>query len=211
MRFTWMLLLGLLLTGCGPIPQDKTNDAEKAAVASELAKHVTKDGDTPTPNPDDPESDVCDNCGGTGQVGDGRVSVVCPVCNGTGKKPKSESSQVFWNPSPQALRDIAIAVNEELRDDFELVRQVRVPCDVESAQMKLKSVVIYSLDGCLPCRNWKRDEKPKLENAGFQVIERPAAKGKVVPYFEIHINSKLYRADSYISAESVLALLKGGE
>lgn len=29
--------------------------------------------------------DKCSNCGGTGQLGDGTVSVVCPVCEGTGK------------------------------------------------------------------------------------------------------------------------------
>ena len=32
-----------------------------------------------------PSSDVCDNCGGTGRLGDGTVSVECPVCDGTGK------------------------------------------------------------------------------------------------------------------------------
>ena len=32
-----------------------------------------------------PSSDVCENCSGTGRLGDGTVSVVCPVCEGTGK------------------------------------------------------------------------------------------------------------------------------
>ena len=32
-----------------------------------------------------PSSDVCDNCGGTGKLGDGTVSVKCPICDGTGK------------------------------------------------------------------------------------------------------------------------------
>lgn len=32
-----------------------------------------------------PDKKVCENCRGTGKVGDGRVSVVCPVCKGTGK------------------------------------------------------------------------------------------------------------------------------
>ena len=33
-------------------------------------------------------SDICDNCSGTGKVGDGTVFVECPVCDGTGKKKK---------------------------------------------------------------------------------------------------------------------------
>ena len=33
-----------------------------------------------------PAGDVCSNCKGTGKLGDGTVSVRCPVCDGTGKK-----------------------------------------------------------------------------------------------------------------------------
>lgn len=41
---------------------------------------------TPTPTPNPSPSDVCENCHGTGKVGDGTISVTCAVCNGTGKK-----------------------------------------------------------------------------------------------------------------------------
>ncbi len=34
-----------------------------------------------------PKSDTCDNCDGTGKIGDGRIVITCPVCKGTGKKP----------------------------------------------------------------------------------------------------------------------------
>ena len=43
-----------------------------------------KNAPTPPPRPE-----VCENCNGTGKVGDGRVSVTCPVCKGTGKPVKS--------------------------------------------------------------------------------------------------------------------------
>lgn len=33
-----------------------------------------------------PASDKCENCGGTGKIGDGRIVMTCPVCKGTGKK-----------------------------------------------------------------------------------------------------------------------------
>ena len=32
-----------------------------------------------------PEGDTCENCNGSGKVGDGTVFVICPVCDGTGK------------------------------------------------------------------------------------------------------------------------------
>jgi hypothetical protein len=40
----------------------------------------------PTPGPTPKPSTVCDNCNGTGKLGDGTVFVKCPVCDGTGKK-----------------------------------------------------------------------------------------------------------------------------
>ena len=49
---------------------------EATAGAAVLRSHVS------------PTNDVCENCAGTGRLGDGTVSVVCPVCDGTGK-PKS--------------------------------------------------------------------------------------------------------------------------
>ena len=38
---------------------------------------------------DAPSSDICENCSGTGRLGDGTVSVECPVCDGTGKPVKA--------------------------------------------------------------------------------------------------------------------------
>ena len=38
-----------------------------------------------------PSNDFCENCGGIGRLGDGTVSVVCPVCDGTGKPVKPGS------------------------------------------------------------------------------------------------------------------------
>ena len=46
-----------------------------------------------------PSSEVCDNCGGTGRLGDGTVSVECPLCEGTGKPVKP--GKVFSSPSFQ--------------------------------------------------------------------------------------------------------------
>lgn len=53
----------------------------------------------PDANPSPPTDGKCQNCNGVGRVSDGRVSVVCPVCDGTGdgkatkKTPASASTQ----------------------------------------------------------------------------------------------------------------------
>lgn len=46
---------------------------------------------------DSPSNDSCDNCGGTGRLGDGTVSVECPLCEGTGKPVKP--GRVYSSPS----------------------------------------------------------------------------------------------------------------
>lgn len=36
-----------------------------------------------------PVNDKCENCDGTGKIGDGRIVMTCPECKGTGKKSNS--------------------------------------------------------------------------------------------------------------------------
>ena len=57
-----------------------------------LAMHLRP---TPAPPivPIPAPSGVCENCDGKGKVGDGRVFVECPVCEGTGKS-KTEVAPV---------------------------------------------------------------------------------------------------------------------
>tara|TARA_R100001510_G_scaffold15082_1_gene12415 strand:+ start:1131 stop:1463 length:333 start_codon:yes stop_codon:yes gene_type:complete len=45
-------------------------------------------------NPVKPDTgDVCQDCDGTGKVGDGRVMVKCQTCDGTGKKLKAQKEK----------------------------------------------------------------------------------------------------------------------
>ena len=39
-----------------------------------------------------PSNGECENCNGTGKVGDGTVFVICPVCDGTGKIGEGDSA-----------------------------------------------------------------------------------------------------------------------
>jgi len=51
-----------------------------------LATAVAREVDTPV-------GDTCQNCGGTGKVGDGTVFVPCAACDGTGKTIKSTDNK----------------------------------------------------------------------------------------------------------------------
>lgn len=84
MRF--LIAFSLVMVGCVmTLPAD--DSTLTAELASETARAMVQMRATPTPTPE-PASDKCENCNGTGKVGDGRVFVKCPECDGTGKRKK---------------------------------------------------------------------------------------------------------------------------
>jgi hypothetical protein len=74
-----LALLAVLVAGCSP---QAAPDLRPLVAVS--AKYSLLAVVTPAPSPDD---GICKTCRGTGKVGDGRVSVTCAACGGTGKTP----------------------------------------------------------------------------------------------------------------------------
>lgn len=81
-----LVLVMLFFAGClGPgLPDDPTITAD---LATETARLVLELRSLPPPAP--PPHANCQNCNGTGKIGDGRIVMTCPVCGGTGKAVKS--------------------------------------------------------------------------------------------------------------------------
>ena len=71
----------LFARGCGAPAPDHPDIV--ADIACETARMSVKLSQEMAPAP---ASDKCDNCDGTGKIGDGRIVMTCPVCKGTGKK-----------------------------------------------------------------------------------------------------------------------------
>jgi hypothetical protein len=59
---------------------------------------------SPSPTPTPAPSDVCENCNGTGKLGDGTVFVPCPICGGDGRLNNAASS-----PLPSDGRSVAVS------------------------------------------------------------------------------------------------------
>lgn len=79
------LICLLCVSGCvvASLPAD---DGVSADLACETAKMVVQLRHEISPTP---ASTECDNCHGTGKVGDGKITITCPQCKGTGKRAAS--------------------------------------------------------------------------------------------------------------------------
>lgn len=80
-----MLIAAAAPLSCIPATHAKVNLQPLIAAAGAYSLMAAEAGPTPAPTPD---GDKCQNCGGTGRLSDSRVSVECPVCDGTGKSKK---------------------------------------------------------------------------------------------------------------------------
>jgi len=78
--------IAMVFVVAASIPEDH---AVTADLACEPARMVVQDRQQLHPTPPAPASDACENCHGTGKLGDGKIAVECPACHGIGKKPKS--------------------------------------------------------------------------------------------------------------------------
>ena len=84
MRTRYALLLALVAGCLNAAAVDRADIV--ADLACETARMAVGLGQEMAPAP---ASDKCDNCDGTGKIGDGRIVMTCPVCKGTGKRAKS--------------------------------------------------------------------------------------------------------------------------
>jgi hypothetical protein len=89
-QVTRCLLIALLfVVGCSP-KRSEVNLAQADAAAAIAWVAAVEAQSTPAPKPTPkPDGEDCENCDGTGKVGDGVIEKTCQVCGGTGKKKRA--------------------------------------------------------------------------------------------------------------------------
>lgn len=81
----FVIVFSLATVGCvASLPADPGISADLATEAARMVL-VLRQGLPPAPAP----AGECENCNGTGKIGDGRIVLKCPVCDGSGKAAES--------------------------------------------------------------------------------------------------------------------------
>ena len=87
-----LVVVALFVAGCGQASAPALSLREECRLGAWLALHVAREAPPlKVPSPDKPDQgDTCEDCGGSGKVGDGTVFVTCGTCGGTGRKPAKD-------------------------------------------------------------------------------------------------------------------------
>jgi hypothetical protein len=92
--FRWVIVFAIVSIGCvASLPTDPGISADLAVETARMV--VAGRAAPPAPTPD---SDRCENCNGTGKIGDGRIVLECPECSGTGNASKSVLHPAAFGP-----------------------------------------------------------------------------------------------------------------
>lgn len=103
--------LMLAVPGCGSEIGPESDDyphAERAA--AEIALASAGVADVVNPAPDGDELGKCEQCNGTGKVGDGRTMVTCQACGGDGKVDPDDISEAI-----EPVGEIVMQITEVTR------------------------------------------------------------------------------------------------
>ena len=94
-RLFFLVCLSLLSGSAWGWPTDEWQGIIEATAGAVSGRQDPVEPDT---------GDVCQDCDGTGKVGDGRVMVKCQTCDGTGKKTKTQEEKESADKSAGTFR-----------------------------------------------------------------------------------------------------------
>ena len=97
----WYAVVWVAATFAAAACQGQTREQSRAMFTFIAYSVMSEVAPSPAPTPQ-PVTDVCENCNGRGKVGDGTIMVVCPECDGTGKRKKVAAvASEGWPPKAE--------------------------------------------------------------------------------------------------------------
>lgn len=162
-----LLVIALIfISGCSLESETvKPTHREHAIASSLLSSFSLRVDEVPT----GPVLGKCEDCNGTGKVGDGRVFVDCVTCGGDGK------------------------VDEE---DLKSEEEVQSPDPVLPTKTNKGTIKFYTRPGCVWCEKFKREVLPLLDD--YTVIQIQDNRN-AVPHFEFDFNGRKTTHRGFIS------------
>jgi hypothetical protein len=87
LNIRWLIVFVIASIGCvASLPTDPGISADLAVETARMV--IASRAAPPAPAPD---AGRCENCNGTGKIGDGRIVMPCPECGGDGVKGAEKS------------------------------------------------------------------------------------------------------------------------
>lgn len=135
----WLLFCSpVIYAGCnGPrldVPAPGTY-SPLVAVSLGVAASETNPAPSPTPNP---TPGKCENCNGTGKLGDGTVSVPCPVCGGDGRTDQHETNIVPAAPVSDPVPVVDEPADPKQHPRYDKSRGVVLPEGFEKTEYEFR-------------------------------------------------------------------------
>ena len=71
-----------------------------------------------------------------------------------------------------------------------------------------KEIVIFSIEGCKPCKDWVAIEQPKFQKAGWKVVKSDDPMTGPWPHFMIETSGKKIEYRSYLLFDKIDEVIK---
>jgi hypothetical protein len=126
---------------------------------------------------------------------------------------------LFWAQTPPTSDptqcDIA-PTSSELINQIEQATKTLIEPDVaidpapspsDKPKVAKREIVIFSADWCEPCKQWKRCEQAKFEQAGYAFAYGDPSDVKRVPHFIVTDGDKTVEISGYMTLERLAAEL----
>lgn len=178
----FLCLLLLSLSGCLPLAADieRHDYTAEAAVTAALSTMGE-------PRPDPPAGE-CENCNGTGVLGDGVVKLKCPVCGGDGRIDDGDRGESFpaaelqssleqiayerdvqhhFSGSAASYRRLLELTSASMSDEHAAaVKAAAEPPPAAEETVIRNGLLMFVTDACVPCRKFQADVVPWLRESG---------------------------------------------
>ncbi len=119
-------------------------------------------------------------------------------------KPEPVSIQ----PTDGLVEQVAVVKDSLTTEPIENLEEFDHSVDATKKVEAKKEIVIFSIDGCKPCKDWVTIEQPKFQKAGWKVVKSDDPMTGPWPHFMIEASGKKIEYRSYLLFDKIDEVVK---